>query len=230
MILRKFPLSIVLILLNWSAWCNDDLAAANAKADSIHSNGKTALMVAAKNGDSERIVQLIQKGADVNKTNNNGGTPIMYAALSGNVETVSLLIRHNANVNALARNGWTALMIASVKGHVDIARMLLHHGAEPNQADVYSWTPLMRSVYENRTGIARLLLESGLIDVNQPGENGVTALHLAVLKGNEDIVNLLLAGGADPHVADHSGRTALDYARKNNNLRIESLIRTGLGN
>lgn len=221
---------MVLLSLYCSAWSEDGLAAANARADGIHSNGKTALMVAAKEGDSDRVRELIQQGADVNEPNNNGGTSIMYAALSGNVDTVSLLLRHHADVNSPAKNGWTALMIASAKGYVDIAETLLEHGAEPNQADVYSWTALMRAVYESRARIVGLLLESDLTKVNQRGENGVTALHLAVLKADEDIVRLLLAGGADPGIEDHSGRTALDYAKENNNVGIERLIKTGLRN
>lgn len=227
---RKTLLFLVLLLLHRPAFSGDDLAAANAKADTIHSNGKTALMVAAKNGDSDRVRQLIEQGADVNRANNNGGTSIMYAALSGNPETVTVLLRHHADVNLPARNGWTALMVASAKGYFDVAKILLDNGAEPNQADIYSWTPLMRGVYENRTRIVSLLLESDSINTNQPGENGVTALHLAVLKGNEDVVRLLLAEGADPDIKDNSGRTALDYAKENNNLHIENLIKTGLRN
>lgn len=197
-----------------------ELEAANAEADRVHSNGKTALMVAAKEGDNERIRELIDKGADVNRSNNNGGTPIMYAALSGKPDTVSLLLERGARVDAVAENGWTALMIASVKGYVAVARLLLERGAEPNQADVYSWTPLMRAVYEQRLQMARLLARHRRTRVNQRGENGVTALHLAVVKGNVDIVKLLLAQGADPDIKDNSGRTALDFAKQNNNLGL----------
>ncbi len=55
------------------------LADANKQADRVHSNGKTALMTAARQGDNERIRDLLRQGADVNRTNHNGGSPIMYA-------------------------------------------------------------------------------------------------------------------------------------------------------
>jgi len=211
---------IVPLALAWfvsAAAFAGDLTSANEEADRVHSNGKTALMVAAKQGNKERIQALIEQGAEVNRSNRNGGTPIMYGALSGETETVSLLLEHGAKVNAVAENGWTALMIASVKGYVDVARLLLEHGAEPNQADVYSWTPLMRAVYEQRLPMVRLLAGHERTRVNQRGENGVTALHLAVVKSNMDIVKLLLSHGADPAVADNLDRTALDFARQNNN-------------
>lgn len=184
-------------------------------------------MAAAKSGDSERVAALLSRGMDVNQTNDNGGTSIMYAALSGDPETVSLLLRRDADVNAAAENGWTALMIASVKGHVDVAETLLEHGADPNKADIYSWTPLMRAISEKRRRMVELLLEQEDIKVNQPGENGVTALHLAALKATADLVELLLAHGADPGIEDHSGRTPLDYSKQNNKLNFQSLLTTG---
>lgn len=202
-----------------------DLSAANARADRLHSNGKTALMVAAKKGNDHRIRELIRQGANVNRANDNGGTPIMYAVLSGEVGTVSLLLDHGAGVNAVAENGWTALMIASVKGYADVARLLLAHGAQPNQADVYSWTPLMRAVYEQRPKMARLLVQQAQTRINQRGENGVTALHLAVAKGDPGMVKLLLSRGADPGIKDNSGRTAIDFAKKNNQLKLLRLMR-----
>ncbi|MGA8258836.1 MAG: ankyrin repeat domain-containing protein [Arenicellales bacterium] len=207
-----------------------ELSDANAEADRIHSNGKTALMVAAKNDDKDRVEKLIALGADVNHANHNGGTPIMYAALSGDPGMISLLLRHGAAVNAAAKNGWTALMIASVKGYVDVARVLLDHGADAGRADMFSWTPLMRAVYEDRPHIVQLLLARDTAGVNTPGEKGMTALHLAVLKRDPEVVKLLLAAGADPGIKDDSGRTAADFARQNKDLAMEKLILTARGN
>ena len=224
---RLFVLSI-LSGLGATAFASE-LSDANAEADRIHGNGKTALMVAAKNDDKDRVEKLIRLGADVNRANHNGGTPIMYAALSGDPGMVTLLLRHGAAVNAAAKNGWTALMIASVKGYVDVARVLLEQGADASRADIFSWTPLMRAVYEDRPHIVRLLLTRNTAGVNTPGEKGMTALHLAVLKRDPELVKLLLAAGADPDIKDDAGRTAADFARKTKDLAMEKLIATGRG-
>lgn len=216
-----------LFLFVGSGAFGDELTSANTEADRVHANGKTALMAAARKGNNERLRDLIEQGADVNRPNRNGGTPIMYAALSGRPEAVSLLIENHARVDAVAANGWTALMIASVKGHAEVARLLLEHGADPNRADVYSWTPLMRAVRESRLETVRLLVDNTRTDVNRRGENGVTALHLAVVEGDRDTVKLLLAGGADPRIEDNSGRTALDFARQNNNISLLRIMNAG---
>lgn len=219
------------------AWC---VAGAQAFGDASMENstgldtrsgsGKTDLMAAAREADNNRIEALIKQGSDVNRVNGNGGTPIMYGALSGSPETVSLLLQYDANVDAVAGNGWTALMIASVKGYLDVARLLLRHGADPNLADVYSWTPLMRAVYEERLRVVRLLAAHRATRINQRGENGITALHLAVLKGNAGSVSTLLAHGADPGIKDDSGRTALDFARKNKDLKLVRMMSPGAVN
>ncbi len=221
---------LVWIALTW-LWCTgasgSEPITTQTGADRVHSNGKTALMAAAKSGDSERMRALLEQGDDVNQPNRNGGTAIMYAVLSGEVKPVSLLLEHQAHVDAVAKNGWTPLMIAAVKGYVEIARLLLKHGAEPNRADVYAWTPLMRAVYEQRPRMVRLLVDNGRTDVNRAGENGVTALHLAVARGDAATVKLLLSRDADPTIVDNSGRTALDFAKQNGDMRLLRLMNAG---
>jgi ankyrin repeat protein len=228
MAVHRHIFALALVGICCSSVSGDDLSEVNAAADRMHSNGKTALMVAAKNGDNERINALIERGAKVDEANRNGGTAIMYAALSGSVDTVSLLIEHRADVNSAARNGWTALMIASAKDYADIAKLLLERGATPDHVDVYSWTPLMRAAYEGHLRTTKLLLEHGVTTLNRRGENGMTALHLAVLKEKTDIAKLLLSEGADPEIVDNLGRAALDIAKENKGLELQKLMKTGV--
>lgn len=57
-----------------------------------------------------------------------------------------------------------------------------------------------------------ILLEKG-ISPNNPDCHGVPALHWAASFGNKEMVDVLRAGGADPHVLSGGGRTALEFAR-----------------
>ena len=44
--------------------------------------------------------------------------------------------------------------------------------------------------------------------------DGNSALHFAARHGFENIVNVLLNGGADPTLKNNSGQTALDIAKE----------------
>jgi ankyrin repeat protein len=66
----------------------------------------------------------------------------------------------------------------------------------------------------NRTAAIRVLLERGA-DVNASTAAGVTLLHAAAQQGDDELVRLAAAHGADLMAKDQKGLTALDYARGN---------------
>ena len=176
-------------------------------------NGKTALMIAARAGDVDLVMELLKRGANPNTVNINGGTPLMFAAISGNDLIVEELLGRGAAVNATGSNGWNALMVASAKGFSDTVRKLLDSGADINAADVYLWTPLHRAAYENRMLTVEVLLGHEGIKVDFQDDHGATPLHLAAVRGHQEVVEKLLEAGADPLLQDSNGRVAADYAR-----------------
>jgi ankyrin repeat protein len=65
-------------------------------------------------------------------------------------------------------------------------------------------------------------------DVNQPQEDGTTALHWAVRQDNLELVNLLIGAGANVKAANRFGLTPLSVACLNGNpLTIEALLKAG---
>jgi len=62
----------------------------------------------------------------------------------------------------------------------------------------------IESVGDGDKQAVTLFLEAGF-DANTPAENGITALHIAAMKGNADIVKMLLDKGANPNAAVISG-------------------------
>ncbi|HEX7191738.1 MAG TPA: ankyrin repeat domain-containing protein, partial [Thermoanaerobaculia bacterium] len=103
-------------------------------------------------------------------------------------------------------------LIGAVRdGNVTEVRQLLARGADPNAPEgVNDWTPLMHAVHKNQLGSVAALLD-GHADPNR-AVNGGTPLMMAAGYGYTPIVRLLLARGADPHIRDLDGETAVDYA------------------
>jgi uncharacterized protein len=89
-----------------------------------------ALIEAAKQGDLERVRELLDKGADVNARNINDMTVLISAARGGNLEIVKLLLEKGSDINARASNGFTAMKQASKEGHTQIVELLKAHGAK----------------------------------------------------------------------------------------------------
>jgi ankyrin repeat protein len=204
-----------------------DTAKANSAdpaVDAPSGKGKTALMMAARNRQLNRVTTLLDAGADANRANDNGGTPLMYAVLGGDPRIVRLLLDHDVDLNARAENGWSAVMIAAAKGYADVLEILLDAGADPTLADVYSWTPLMRAGFEKRASVVKRLLEDDRVDVNRRGENGVTVLHLAVSEGQVEIVRLLVEHGADPQIKDNFDRTAYSIALQHKQAGLHEVL------
>lgn len=88
---------------------------------------ESALMLAALRGQEALVVQLVARGAAVNKS---GWTPLHYAATGGHVRIAAFLIGARADLNAESPNGTTPLMMAAMYGNAATVQLLLESGAE----------------------------------------------------------------------------------------------------
>jgi len=90
----------------------------------------TAWEDAIKSGDVQIVLDLLERGIDVDARDRYGQTPLMLAAHAGHREVVETLIAHQANLNFTAEFGLSALMLALVAGHAEVARLLTSAGAD----------------------------------------------------------------------------------------------------
>ncbi len=86
--------------------------------------GRTPLMLAAFRGDAAAVLNLLERGAEVNARDADGDTALMFAAFRGHGLVVALLLQYGANVYARARNGWTARRAAQSGLHGEVAEAL----------------------------------------------------------------------------------------------------------
>ena len=83
-----------------------------------------------KTGNSTKVAEAIQNGADVNAKDIYGWTALMWVAVRGHTETARVLIQNGADVNARDIHGYTALMTAEEWGHTETANLLRSYGAK----------------------------------------------------------------------------------------------------
>ncbi len=190
-----------------------------------NNKGKTALMAAVKVGDNCLLQELMQRGLKFSTKSYTGGTALMYAVLGNQPEMIEKVLSYQPDPDEQSTNGWTAVMIAAAKGFRSAVLDLHQAGADINLPDVYQWTPLMRAIDNRHTDVAVYLLAAPGINVNHTNENGSSALHIAALTGETEIVTTLLQLGSDKDLQDKNGLTPADvaetagYADLSNKLR-----------
>ena len=157
--------------------------------------GSTALLFAARSGDTESARLLLAAGAKVNDTLPDGTSALVLAAHSGHGETAALLLEKGANPDA-AGSGYTALHAAVLRSDLKLVQALLAHKANPD-ARTTKGTPLRRDT----------------TDFNLPATLiGSTPYLLAARFLEPDIMRALAAGGADITLTMRDGTTALMLA------------------
>lgn len=182
-------------------------------------NGKSALMVASKQGELHLVKLMVRFGADINEVTATGGTPFMFAVLGDHITVADWLYRRGANINARGSNGWSAATIAGAKGQTNMLEWLIESNANVDSPDVYRFTPLMRAVDNQHEDAVRALLESGRVNVNVVDESDNSALHFAVANQQVSVVRLLLNHGANPLLANRDGITPNDLAKNHSGMK-----------
>ncbi len=102
-------------------------------------------------------------------------------------------------------------MPASHHGHLDTVRTLMAHGGDPTIANDRGQVPLAAAAFKGYAGIIEAMLEGGAA-LDGCGPDGKTALMMAAMFDRVDLLDLLLARGADPEARDAAGLTARDLA------------------
>ncbi|KAK4195219.1 ankyrin repeat-containing domain protein [Triangularia verruculosa] len=194
--------------------------------DKKDETGRTALSIAAGNGDTEALQRLLSKGAGLEVADEDGRTPLSWAASSGHEQAVQLLLDMGARVDAAdQRHGQTPLSWAASNGHEAVVGLLIGAGAEVDAADIFCGTPLSWAVEGGHGATVKLLLECGADVGTRYGEYNHTPLSRAAERGDLATVKLLLECGADVKTRyGKYARTPLSRAAENGHETIVKLL------
>ncbi|XP_077329728.1 protein phosphatase 1 regulatory subunit 12A isoform X1 [Lithobates pipiens] len=195
-------------------------------------------LAACSSGDSDEVLKLLDRGADINYANVDGLTALHQACIDDNLEMVKFLVENGASINQPDNEGWIPLHAASSCGYLDIAEYLISQGANVGAVNSEGDTPLdiaeeeaMEELLQNevnRLGIdveaarkeeervmlrdARQWLNSGHVNDVRHAKSGGTALHVAAAKGYTEVLKLLIQACYDINIKDYDGWTPLHAA------------------
>ncbi len=225
-----------LACVNGSASIIERLLAAGADPNARLASRETPLMTASRTGSLAAVTALLSHGATVNaKGGSRGQTALMWAAAQRHSGVVQVLINGGADINArsdvwyqlvnssgygddsgamdMPHGGSTPLLFATRADDVKTLGILLAAGANVNDTAPAGTSALVLASHSGYTETAKFLLNRGA-DVDA-SEAGYTALHAAVLRGDLELVETLLAYGADPNATVTRGspgrRESADY-------------------
>jgi ankyrin repeat protein len=174
--------------------------------------GNTALHFAAMNHDVPAVTALLQAGAEVDAQNAAGATPLLYGA--GHAGIVRALLARGASPNAASNLQVTPLMAAAAHADsFDVVRLLIDAGADVRaiiNSDVE--VVLSRAVSGGDRRTVELLLSRGAA---KDPKSAAAALSTAALNGEFELVQMLVAQGADPNLNPVFAGHALNQALLN---------------
>jgi len=188
--------------------------------------GQQLLDAVRTNEPEEKIMALIEDGADINYQDKNGATALMVSTLSGNLELTKTLLDKSADPNLQGKIVGLSPIILAVHNNNDVpmAQLLLEKNANPNLKTYIGFTALMYAVLNGNTQMVDLLISKGANVNDQEFIAGLTSLIIAIANKNTELTDILLANGADVKIKDKSGQNAINYAKETKAKEIIDLV------
>ena len=184
--------------------------------------GRTLLMRAAKSGNEWELKLLLKSGADVNLADNDGWTALMYAVrYSDALVCVEELLEAGADITVKNKYGSSALVLASCyNGNPQILSKLLSEYKSSDKEVLRSLVFLLseQNISERQQLTKLQLFMDKAVPLNVLYEGKTPLMYAAQYGNSTKIIQELLDNQASVTLRSTEGKTAFDYAIKNNNL------------
>jgi ankyrin repeat protein len=200
-----------------------------------------------KNGNSQKVIDLLHKTVNENAHNMLQQTTLHIAAGKGYENILRTLLENGANSGARDIIGWTPLHMAAANGHLKVVNALLENNADPTIRDKKEKTPLnLAEELKNKVQQSGMLgevknyqeiidsLSKRVYELEQVQEQDLfnfvkkSRSELKALQKNKAYqiarIEICLKKGARIDSIDENHRTVLHYAAQNGRLEIVNFL------
>ncbi|MFT5409603.1 MAG: ankyrin repeat protein [Verrucomicrobiales bacterium] len=211
------PASLVEATLNNQAHLIQLLTQVGVRPDdSRDADGRTALMIAARNGYAEALGLLVEKTQNFDIADSRGMTALAYSVCNDQWPIAGQLLRAGASANAICHTKQPLLVSAVMRSEETALDLLLEHGAKAGMDDA-----LLIAVTEGKIELAEKLLQAGA-SPDAGADAKLPVLNVAMQNGNDRCVDLLIEAGANPNAVDDESMSAFGYAIAENDAELVS--------
>lgn len=177
----------------------------------LNNNEETLLHHAARNSDSETIIELLRRGARADSSDDFDWSPLHEACRSNNEAAVALFIETGIDLNIKTVKKDTPLHIAARHNAFSIMARLLAAGADKEATNKNGNTALHLAAQKGFIPAVDVLMTAGA-NLRARNEIGLTPLHMTAIKGHFRCADILLTHGANPLQLDDTGKSFLEVA------------------
>jgi ankyrin repeat protein/Mg2+ and Co2+ transporter CorA len=197
--------------------------------------GRLSPVLKAVDRNHPKLLQLLLRfGGNVDAQDKQGRTALMTAAWKNYFHVVEVLLKCGADVNKKDNSGRHVLHnLAADKDcnwGSNVIELLLRQNIAldgPAGQDEGKRTPLHWAASTGKRGLCEMLLErprSPRANVNAVEGRGKAPIHLAIAHGRDDIVEMLLAHGADVMAKSDGSWTPLHNACEQGAVKVIRLL------
>ena len=193
----------------------------NLDLEEPNDNGWTALHYSAKNDSYELVKFFTDMGIDTNLKATDGINCLHIAAEYENLNLCKTLINeYNVDVQIPDNDGWTALHFFAKNGNYEIVKYFIHMGIDINLKTKHGMNCLHIAADYGHTNLCKTLMKKHNLDLEEPNDNGWTALHYSAINDSYELVKFFTDMGIDTNLKATNGMNCLHIAAQYGHLNL----------